>query len=114
MSGTLPTLSPLSCAAVAAVAVGAAGVLSGLAQPLPEPTIPAVMGVQLKNGPDWTSERLDEARAMGFRIVRKGMYWSSVEKVKGAYDFSGYDAQLARAKQLGLTGVVTLFGGNEL
>lgn len=114
MSGTLPTLSPLSCAAVAAVAVGAAGVLSGLAQPLPEPTIPAVMGVQLKNGPDWTSERLDEARAMGFRIVRKGLYWSSVEKVKGAYDFSGYDAQLARAKQLGLTVVVTLFGGNEL
>lgn len=82
--------------------------------PLPEPVFPDVLGVQLKNGPDWTVGRLEEAQALGFRIVRKGMYWNSVEKEKGVYNFSGYDEQIACAKKLGLTVVVTFFGSNDL
>ncbi|MGI5868113.1 MAG: cellulase family glycosylhydrolase [Kiritimatiellia bacterium] len=110
------SLSHLTCGAVMAVAFGAAhvGAAAGPAAPLPSPTIPDVMGVQLKNGPDWTRKRLEEAQAMGFRIVRKGMYWGSVEKTRGVYDFSDYDEQMACAKQLDLTVVVTLFGGNAL
>ena len=108
------SLSPLTRGAVVAFAFGAAHVSHAAAGPLPEPTIPEVMGVQLKNGPDWTRERLREAHAMGFRLVRKWMYWSSVEKVKGAYDFADYDEQMACAQELGLTVVVTLFGGNGL
>lgn len=112
MSKFAANLTHLTCGAVVAVAFGTARPAD--ADPLPEPTIPEVMGVQLKNGPDWTCERLREAHAMGFRIVRKGMYWNAVEKVKGVYVFSDYDEQMACAQELGLTVVVTLFGGNEL
>lgn len=87
---------------------------SSVADPLPPLGFPQGMGVQLKNGADWTTGRLEEAQALGFRIVRKGMYWNSVEKQKGVYDFSGYDEQLACAKKLGLTVVVTFFGSNDL
>ncbi|NCA66485.1 MAG: hypothetical protein EOM87_00315 [Clostridia bacterium] len=109
MSKFAANLTHLSCGAVVAVAFGTARPAG--ADPLPEPTIPEVMGVQLKNGPDWTCERLRKAHAMGFRIVRKGMYWNAVEKVKGVYVFSDYDEQMACAQELGLTVVVTLFGG---
>ena len=112
MSKFAANLTHLTCGADVAVAFGTARPAG--ADPLPEPTIPEVMGVQLKNGPDWTCERLREAHAMGFRIVRKGMYWNAVEKVKGVYVFSDYDEQMACAQELGLTVVVTLFGGNEL
>ena len=112
MSKFAANLTHLTCGAVVAVAFGTARPAG--ADLLPEPTIPEVMGVQLKNGPDWTCERLRKAHAMGFRIVRKGMYWNAVEKVKGVYVFSDYDEQMACAQELGLTVVVTLFGGNEL
>lgn len=51
---------------------------------------------------------------MGFRAVRRGFYWTSVEKEKGVYDFSDYDVQMGHAKKLGLTVVGCLFGNNKL
>ena len=109
--------SPVSQSYCAGLVV-AVGVLtlsvSAAESPLPPLGFPQTMGVQLKNGADWTCARLEEAQALGFRIVRKGMYWNSVEKQKGVYDFSGYDEQLACAKKIGLTVVVTFFGSNDL
>ena len=109
--------SPVSRRGRAGLVIAAgllAASVSAAESPLPPLGFPQTMGVQLKNGADWTCARLEEAQALGFRLVRKGMYWNSVEKQKGVYDFSGYDEQLACAKKLGLTVVVTLFGSNDL
>ncbi|WFB36172.1 cellulase family glycosylhydrolase [Kiritimatiellota bacterium B12222] len=64
--------------------------------------------IQLKTH-NFTIETLDQVHAMGFKVVRRGFYWTGVEKEKGVYDFSDYDAQMAHAKSLGLTVVGVLF-----
>lgn len=87
--------------------------VSSVAGPLPEPGFPQCLGVQLKPE-SFTVETLDQAHAMGFRIVRRGFYWNAVEKEKGTYTFEAYDAQMAHAKELGLTVIGCLFGGNKL
>ena len=86
----------------------------GAASPLPQAGFPQSIGAQLKNGSDWTAATLDKTHAMGFRVVRKGVYWNGVEKEKGVYNFSASDAQIEHAEQLGLTVVVSLFGSNDL
>ncbi len=79
------------------------------AEPLQLPTgFPEGCAIQLKTH-NFTIETLDQVHAMGFRVVRRGFYWPGVEKVKGSYDFSDYDAQMAHAKSLGLTVVGVLF-----
>lgn len=107
-------VSSSACSILAAGAVVFALGTASLADPLPPLGFPQGLGVQLKNGADWTCGRLEEAQALGFRIVRKGMYWNSVEKEKGVYNFSGYDEQIACAEKLGLTVVVAFFGSNDL
>jgi hypothetical protein len=108
------SLSPLKRNTVAVVAAATASAVLSQAQPLPDPVFPNIIGVQLKAGADWSKERLTEAQSLGFRIVRKGMYWSSVEKTRGVYDFSEYDDEIAYATKLGLRVSITLFGGNSL
>lgn len=79
---------------------------------LPEPGFPQCVGVQLK--PDtWNDATLNEVAKLGFKIVRRGIYWSAVEKEKGVYDFSKFDAQMKTCKDLGLTVIVCLFGNNN-
>ena len=108
------SLSPLKRNTVAVVAAATASAVLSQAQPLPDPVFPNIIGVQLKAGADWSKERLTEAQSLGFRIVRKGMYWSSVEKTRGVYDFSEYDDEIAYATKLGLRVSITLLGGNSL
>ena len=81
--------------------------------PLPAPGVPLSCGVQLKTH-NFTVETLDRIHELGFRIVRRGFYWGSVEKEQGAYDFADYDAPMARARELGLTVVGVLFGNHKL
>jgi len=83
------------------------------ADPLPEPGIPQSCGVQLKTH-NFTVEDLDHLRQLGFRVVRRGFYWSSIETEKSVYDFAEYDAQMEHAGKAGLTVVGCLFGNNEL
>ena len=80
---------------------------------LPNLCVPDSCGVQLK-GHNFTIEELDRVYQSGFRIVRRGFIWSSIEKEKGVYDYSDYDAQMEHAKKLGLTVVGCIFGGNKL
>lgn len=69
---------------------------------LPGGRFPDCLGVQLK--PDgWNLATIEKAHALGFRIIRRGFYWNAVEKEKGVYDFSAFDAQVARARELGMT-----------
>ena len=80
---------------------------------LPGGRFPDCLGVQLK--PDgWNLATIEKAHALGFRIIRRGFYWNAVEKEKGVYDFSAFDAQVARARELGMTVIACLFGGNSL
>jgi len=83
--------------------------------PLPDRTIPALLGVQVKPH-NFNSTVLDQmhANGLGFRIIRKGFYWGSVEKQKGVYDFSDYDETMEHAKKNGFTVVGCLFGSNNM
>ena len=83
------------------------------ADPLPETGLPQSCAVQLKTH-NFTVATLQQVHELGFRAVRRGFYWSSVEKEKGVYDFSDYDAQMAAAKRLDLTVIGCLFSGNKL
>jgi len=81
--------------------------------PISDPGIPQSCGVQLKNH-NFATADLQKVRSLGFRIIRKGIYWDAVEKAKGAYDFAVYDRLMRDAKDLGLTVVACLFSGNTL
>ncbi len=83
------------------------------ASPIPDrPGIPQSCGIQMKND-TYTAETIANAHALGFRIVRRGLYWSAIEKERGVYTFDSYDPQLAKARELGMTTVLTLFGSNQ-
>lgn len=82
-------------------------------EPVSDPGFPRSAGVQLKDS-NFNPTTLNAVADMGFGVIRKGVYWSSVEKTKGAYSFSNYDALFAQADALGLTIVATLYGGNTL
>jgi hypothetical protein len=103
---------------VASLVAGLLGYAAGWsievnAATLPDGRLPDCLAVQMK--PDnFKPEVMDKAKALGFRIIRKGVYWNGVEKEKGVYDFSAYDVQMAHAKELGLTVIGTLFSGNKL
>jgi hypothetical protein len=80
------------------------------------PTLPgnigtAQMGIQFKNG---DHARIDLAETAGFGVIRKGLYWSRVEKTKGQYDFEWFDEIVSEAKARGILVSATLFGNNSL
>ena len=104
---------PVASAAVAAIALMVAAGVVAYADALPRPGVPDSCGIQLKTH-NFTVETLDHVHRLGFRIVRRGFYWKTVEQQKGVYDFSAYDAQMAHARELGLIVVGTLFSGNPL
>jgi len=91
-----------------------AGLSQGAAEDvLPPLQVPEACGVQLKPQ-NFTPETLDQAYDLGFRAIRRGIYWNSVEKEKGHYDFSDYDAMLDLVKKKGMRAVITLFSSNKL
>lgn len=100
------------CISVAAVGVAIMAIQTLRAAELPEPVAPQFCGVQLKSD-NFTIATLDAVHAAGFRVVRRGFYWGSIEKEKGTYSFADYDAQMAHAKKLGLVVVGALFSHNK-
>jgi len=80
---------------------------------LPSRTLNAPFGINFKTD-SYTIANLDAIHKMGFRAYRRGIYWNSVEKKKGEYDFSQWDAQIAHSKKLGLKPLLVFFGGNKL
>lgn len=98
-------LCALCCAVILPLSSHAAG-------KLPEPGIPQSCGMQMKGG-DWTNTVIREIHADGYTTVRKGFYWTSVEKVKGTYTFEDFDEQMNLCKELGLKVVGVLFHDNK-
>jgi hypothetical protein len=78
---------------------------------LPSDTVTARMGIQFKNG---DLARIDLAEGAGFGVIRKGVYWSSVEKTNGKYNFEWFDEIVNQAKARGMVVSATLFGNNAL
>lgn len=102
----------LSCGAVLVAALVVCARLASAA-PLPEKTVPQSCGMQLKAN-NCRPETLDEIRGLGFRAVRRGFIWESIEKKKGVYDFSAYDPLLADARKRGLRVLGCIAFGNKL
>lgn len=103
---------------LAAPLVGGGLILSSLGSvcaedPLPPLQFPDACGVQLKTH-NFTPKILDQTYDLGFRAARRGIYWNSVEKEKGTYDFSDYDAMFELAKKKNMRLVVALFSSNKL
>lgn len=83
------------------------------ADTLPTAVIPNTTSIQLKNG-DATVRGLDIIQDAGFKMVRKGLYWSSTERVRGVYSATAEDRNLDDAAARGETILVTLYGNNAL
>lgn len=68
---------------------------------LPEPVLPATVGVNIH----FTRGRekdLDLIAAAGFRVVRMDFTWQGIERQKGAYDWSAYDELTAGLERRGI------------
>ncbi|MBN2711639.1 MAG: hypothetical protein JXR97_04295 [Planctomycetes bacterium] len=78
---------------------------------LPPNTIPNGLGMQVK-----TSEidQLEPVVATGVRFIRRGFYWDQIEKEKGVYDFTQYDALMDWADAKGIRVIGCLFNNNKL
>ena len=76
-------------------------------------TLPNGIGVQLKNK-RYTNQDLDKIKELGLTWVRHGFIWSSVEKVKGEYDFSYYDEAVRNITEKGLNIVGCIAFSNQL
>ena len=79
---------------------------------LPDSTIPQSCSVQLK-GNNTKAADLDQVRAAGFKFVRRGFIWASVEKTKGVYDFSEYDRLVKDCEDRGLSLIGCIALNNE-
>ncbi len=80
---------------------------------LAKPGFPQPCGMQLKTH-NFDKATLDKVHKLGFRVVRCGFYWTTIEKETGIYDFSKYDARMAHANKKGLTVIGVMFGNNKL
>ena len=74
---------------------------------------PHAAAIQFKSE-DWTIKDIDHAYEAGFRVIRRGFYWNAIEKEKGVYDFSGWDAQMQHAKAKGIRIIGTFFSNNKI
>ncbi len=108
-----PTTLMMATAALTLSVMMAGRSASAQTTTLPAFTVPDACAVQLKNH-NYDRKHLEYVRDLGFRVVRKGIYWNAVEKEKGVYDFTSYDRLLADADELGLRVIGCLFGGNKL
>ena len=80
---------------------------------LPGPTIPDGLGVNI-HFTGAPAKDLAMIQAAGFKFVRMDMTWSSVERRKGVYDFSAYDALTKGLQEHGIRPLYILDYGNAL
>jgi len=85
---------------------------SGAESPVSQ-TIPGPVFVQLKTN-NFDIETIDRIYDMGFRGLRRGIYWDQVEKENGVYDFSAWDKEFAHARDKGMTIIGCFFGNNKI
>ena len=84
-----------------------------LAAELPEPVLPAGVGVNIH----FTKGReadLDLIAAAGFKFIRMDFGWAGIERKKGEYDWSAYDELTANLEKRGLRAIYLFDYSNAL
>jgi polysaccharide biosynthesis protein PslG len=81
--------------------------LATTAAEIPEPVLPAGVGVNI-HFVTGQERDLDLIAAAGFKFVRMDFAWGAIEKRKGEYDWSGYDQLLANLEKRGLRAILIL------
>ena len=74
---------------------------------LPEPVLPAGVGVNIHFVTGHERD-LDLIRDAGFKFIRMDFGWEGIEKEKGQYDWSAYDVLLSNLEQRGIRPVFIL------
>ncbi|HEY5911413.1 MAG TPA: cellulase family glycosylhydrolase [Verrucomicrobiae bacterium] len=87
--------------------------LSCRAAELPEPVIPAGVGVNIHFVAGHEKD-LDLIAAAGFKFVRMDFAWGGIERKKGEYDWSGYEELQANLDRRGLRALYILDYSNGL
>src|SRR5579883_3410790 len=80
---------------------------------LPEPVIPAGVGVNI-HFVQGHQRDLDLIEAAGFKFVRIDFGWDSIEKKKGEYNWAAYDELTRNLEQHGLRAIYILDYSNPL
>lgn len=75
--------------------------------------VASTMGLQLKNE-DMSAAALNKAQASGAKLVRKAIYWSSIETSPGVFNWSEPDGWIASMESRGFTMIITLVWNNRI
>ena len=86
---------------------------AALADSLPELILPAGVGVNIHFTTGHERD-LDMIAAAGFKIVRMDFFWTAIERKKGEYDWSEYDALTSSLERRGLRAYYILDYSNPL
>jgi len=109
----LPSRAALRFCAVVGVLLSLFTSTTLSAGELPPPVIPAGVGVNIHFNRGHEKD-LDMIAAAGFRFIRMDLGWSSIERVKGEYDWSEYDELTANLDRRGLRAIYILDYSNPL
>ena len=80
---------------------------------LPEPVLPQGVGVNIHFTRDHGKD-LDLIAAAGFKVIRMDFVWAGIERKKGEYDWSAYDALTTDLEKRGLRALYILDYSNGL
>jgi hypothetical protein len=80
---------------------------------LPEPVIPAGVGVNIHFVKGHERD-LDMIAAAGFKFVRMDFTWAGIERKRGEYDWSGYEELTANLEKRGIRALYILDYSNPL
>ncbi len=81
--------------------------------PLPSPSVPGSLGVNIH----FTTPRPGEVAQLagaGFKWIRLDFFWAGIERERGKYDFTLYANLLAQLKAAGIRAIFILDYGNDL
>jgi hypothetical protein len=96
-----------------AIAVMCSSLFSVSAADLPQPVLPAGMGVNIHFVKGHERD-LDLIAAAGFKFIRMDFGWAEIERKKGEYNWSGYDELTASLEKRGLRPLYILDYSNPL
>ncbi|HZO88210.1 MAG TPA: cellulase family glycosylhydrolase [Chthonomonadaceae bacterium] len=81
--------------------------------PLPVPSVPDSLGVNI-HFTDPKPGEIEQLAAAGFRWIRMDFAWAGIEREKGRYDFSAYDRLVAALRPHKIRPLFILDYGNDL
>lgn len=102
----------LQSASLAVLSLALLAPATASAQGDPSLLIPNTTGLQLKNE-DMSTAALNKAQATGARLVRKAIYWDTIETSPGVFNWSQLDAWVNSMESRGFGMLITLVWNNR-